>query len=104
MSDPEKSAGKDPVKMGLISIFGGAIAYYSYFVNVSLGPVFWLSLLVGCAVVSFGTGVSRVAISGVRMAIKANKRNDWVGMFLSFGGIILAAIAIYRAIHALTNY
>ena len=104
MNAPGKSPLKEPLKLGSLSVSSGIIAYYSYFLNLSLGPVFWLLLLLICVVVSFGAGIIGIAISGVRLGIDASKRNDWVGLILSLSGIILTAIAVYRAIHALTNW
>ena len=104
MSVSEQSAWDNPIKMGLISFISGAVAHYSHFLNVSLGPVFWLLILIGCAAVSFGTGVSGTVRSGVRLMIKASKPNDWIGLILSLAGMAISSIAIYRAVHALKHW
>ena len=104
MSAPQISLWKEPVKLGLISTCSGVIAYYSYFVHASMGPVFWLLLLVACGVVSSGAGICGIAIGGIRVGIQASKQNDWVGILLSLSGVILSAISINRAIDALKNW
>lgn len=85
-------------------MFSAGIAYFSHVLNLSLGPVFWWLLLAISTVVSLGAGASGLIIGGVTGAVDEGKKVQWFGIVLSLAGIVVSAIAIYRAIHALTNW
>jgi len=104
MSEQKKPPLKCPDKLGTFSFLAAIVAYYSYFLNLSLGPVFWLLLLVACSVFAFGAGITGIAIGGTLSVATNSAKKHWVGLILSLAGILIASISIYRAIDALTNW
>ena len=104
MSEQKKSPLQCPKKLGSVSFLAGIIAYYSFFLNTSLGPVFWLLLLAVCSVIAFGAGITGIAIGGTLSVATNSAKKHWVGLILSLAGILVTSISIYRAIHALTHW